>query len=174
MRPDGAGALYSERKAGSAPHRYKRAHFPCRPVQFRPRIFLKGDNMLKYLNGKILNSAIPNETTLVIKTAGENIEQGKPLTSAFETILKEYAKHVTTICFIGGENETVELLSLLKEIRKRNLKTGLSTHINDMSKINNKLLDELTYLQLDKKMFIKDFCPFTDEEDWFEITNQNM
>ena len=174
MRPDGAGALYSERKAGSLPTAIKGRTSPAGRFNSGPAFFLKGDNMLKYLNGKILNSAIPNETTLVIKTAGENIEQGKPLTSAFETILKEYAKHVTTICFIGGENETAELLSLLKEIRKRNLKTGLSTHINDMSKINNKLLDELTYLQLDKKMFIKDFCPFTDEEDWFEITNQNM
>lgn len=125
--------------------------------------------MLKYLNGKIIQSAIPNENTLVIKLVGDNVDQGKPLSTNFQTILSEYNKYITAICFIGGEDDQQELTELFKLIHQNGLKTCLSTYMTEMSQLNLNLIKELDYLQLGKGMLKKDYSPFGDVEDWINI-----
>lgn len=125
--------------------------------------------MLKYVNGKILTSAIPNETTLVIKIAMNDIENAKPLSEMFLLILKEYGRHITTVAFIGGEEEQYELVELCKQVHKAGLKTCLSTYITDKSQLNLNLLNELDYLQLSKNTYKKDYSPFGDIEDWIDV-----
>ena len=122
--------------------------------------------MLKYVNGKILKQAIPNETTLVIKLAKKETDQSHPMNEAFPVIMKEYAKYITAICLIGGEDEQYELTELFKQIRKAGLKTCLSTYLTEQSQLNLNLLNELDYLQLGTKMYKKDYCPLLDVEDW--------
>ena len=125
--------------------------------------------MLKYLNGKIVKDAIPNETVLLIKLDRNNTDQAKPLSTDFQEIIKEYKKYISAICFIGGEEDHIELAELAKETKKNGLKVCLSTFLQEESQINLKLLNELDYLQLKTKMFKKDYSPFGDAEVWIDV-----
>lgn len=123
--------------------------------------------MLKYINGKITKEAIENETTLLIKISRNDL--GQPLSSMFDEIMKEYSKFVTTVCFIGGEDDQIELTELLKKVKKNGLKTGLSTYLTEESQINMNLLNELDFLQLKTRLLKKDYSPFGDAEVWIEF-----
>lgn len=123
--------------------------------------------MLKYLNGKITKEAIINEITLLIKISRN--DEGQPLSNVFDNVMKEYGKFATVVCFIGGEEDQLELTELMKKVKKSGLKTGLSTYLTEESQLNLNLLNELDYLQLMKKLYKKDYSPFGDADVWIEI-----
>lgn len=123
--------------------------------------------MLRYLNGKITQYAIPNETCLLIKIS--KIDEGTLLSNVFTDILKEYSKHITTICFLGGEEDQIELAELARTAKKAGLKTCLSTYLTEESQINLNLLNELDYLQLKTKTYRKEYSPFGDADVWIDV-----
>lgn len=130
--------------------------------------FLAEDmNMLKYLNGKITEYAIPNERVLLIKISRN--ELGQLLSPVMEEILNQYRKQITVICFIGGEDDQTELIGLLKMCRKAGLKTCMSTYLKDENKLVQPLKSELDYLQLGSKTYKKDYSPFGDAEIWIDV-----
>lgn len=123
--------------------------------------------MLKYLNGKITEYAIPNEQVLLIKISRN--DDGQLLSPVMEEILNQYRKHISVICFIGGEDDQIEMTEILKMCRKRGLKTGLSTWMKDENKLIQPLKNELDYLQLGTKIYKKDYSPFGDAEIWIDV-----
>lgn len=154
--------------------------------------------MLKYLNGTIVMQEVPDEISLAIVIAGcrhkcpdchskytWNEDQGQPLLQHLPIILKEYAKHVSCLCLMGGDQDQIELTEVFKLAHKAGLKTCLYTGLDDMSKLSVNLLKELDYVKLGKfdksygplnnpntnqRMMKKDYSPFGDIEDWIDIT----
>ena len=154
--------------------------------------------MLKYLNGTIVMQEVPDEISLAIVIAGcqhkcpdchskytWNEDQGQPLLQNLPIILKEYAKHVSCFCLMGGDQDQHELIQAFKQAHKAGLKTCLYTGLEDMSQLNLNLVRELDYVKLGKfdkscgplnnpktnqRMMKKDYSPFGDIEDWIDIT----
>ena len=92
---------------------------------------------MKYLNYQVVFKEVPDEITLSINITNcpyrcpgchspylqEDV--GEELT--FETLSHLIEKHkgITCVCFMGGNQNTQELLEYLKAIKKKNLKTCL-------------------------------------------------
>lgn len=121
--------------------------------------------MLRFLTGVFKSNVIPSERTLYIKISDN--EDGQPLTENINTIVDLYKKHTTCICFAGGEEQQQNLTNCCKTLHKHGLKTAFHTKLDEISKINKGLTSELDYIILeDNKVYIKDFCPFGNIEDW--------
>lgn len=138
--------------------------------------------MIKYLNGYLSSIPVPEEQTLVINV---NTDQGQPLLQHLPIILKEYSKYVSCFCLMGGDQDQFELKEAFKQAHKAGLKTCLYTGLEEISQININLLKELDYIKLgrfvksvgplnnpntNQKMFMKDYSPFSDTEEWIDIT----
>lgn len=121
--------------------------------------------MLRFLSGVIKSNIIPSERTLYIKISDN--EDGQPLTENISIIADTYKKHITCVCFAGGEEQQQSLSSCCKTFHKYGIKTAFHTKLTEVSQINKGLTGELDYIIFeDKKVYIKDFCPFGNIEDW--------
>ena len=124
--------------------------------------------MLKYLNGIFTNKTIPSEKTLSVRLSAD--DNGQPLLNHIGTIIDEYKRHITCICFIGGENDQRELSECCKIIHKHGLKTALKTSLTEVSQVNRNLTSVLDFISFENgKVYFKDVCPFCDIEDWTEL-----
>ena len=153
--------------------------------------------MLKYLNGAILKNKVPDETSLVIILSGcmhkcpecdikyAWTEEGKPLLKDIPLILETYKKYISCLCLVGGDHEQAELTEVFRLAHSLKLKTCLYSGYEEMSPLSQNLLKELNYLKLGRldkakgslssvgtnlRMYMKDYSPFGDAEDWVDIT----
>lgn len=153
--------------------------------------------MLKYLNGTIVMQEVPDEISLAIMIAGcihkcpgchskySWEDRGQPLLENLPIILKQYAKYISCLCLMGGDQDQLELTEICKLAHEVKLKTCLYTGYDEMSQINKNLLAELDYIKLghydkekgplnvpttNQRMYMKDYSPFGDIEDWVDIT----
>ena len=124
--------------------------------------------MIQYVNGRFSEISIPNERALIINLVHEN---GLGLEPNLTTIFDSYKKHMSCICFyVDEEIDQHELVSICKKIHTAGLKTAFDTSLDEMSKINKRLLDELDYVRLThSRQYKKDYSPFGDVEDWIDI-----
>ena len=124
--------------------------------------------MLRYLNGLIGNYSIAEEKVLSITLSDG--ESGQALLPHIEIIADTYRKIVTCVCFIGGEQDQVELAQACKTIHKHGLKTALVSSMTEPSQINKTLTSELDYIKFKpNRLMKKDYCPFGDIEDWIDV-----
>lgn len=139
--------------------------------------------MLNYSNGIISSAYVPDETSLCIQVA----DRGQPLLEHLPIILQQYQKYITCLCLMGGDHDQSELRAIFKQAHEIGLKTCLYTGLSEMSMINKKLLDELDYIKLgpfikekgplnnpstNQRMYKKDYSPFDDCDDWYDITEK--
>lgn len=123
--------------------------------------------MLRFLSGIIKSNVIPSEQTLYIKISDN--EDGQPLLENINLIADSYKKHVSCICFEGGEDQQQSLSKCCQIIHKYGLKTAFHTRLTETSQVNKGLTSELDYIIFQDKTFIKDVCPFGNIEDWTPI-----
>ena len=92
---------------------------------------------LKYLGYGVTLQEVPNEISLVINISGCPYKckgchsqylweyDGEYISEGLKDILDFYDGMITCVCFMGGNQNTQELLEYLKSIKKKNLKTCL-------------------------------------------------
>ena len=155
--------------------------------------------MLKYLNGTIVAQEVPDELSLAIVIAGCDKkcpgchsqysweDKGQPLLDHLPIMLSQYAKYISCVCLMGGDQDQHELILACRKIHEANLKTCLYTGLDEMSQLNLRLLDELDYVKLgrydqnlgplnspttNQRMYKKEYSPFGDDEVWIDITER--
>lgn len=125
--------------------------------------------MLKYLNGLIRSDIIPGEKVLSVTVSdGEN---GQPLMQNVNLMADIYKKHISCICFIGGEQDCYELAQCCKIVHDYKINAAVIPSVTEISEINKVLTDELDYIKITGRLFKKDYCPFADAEDWIDVTD---
>ena len=67
--------------------------------------------------------------------------------ASLPSLLEEYKGRITTVCFMGGDHNLIELSELLKMVREDGLKTCLYSGSDDINKFN-RILDELDFLKI--------------------------
>ncbi len=94
---------------------------------------------LKYTHYNIVFQEVPNETTLVFNISGcpykcEDCHstylweyKGKFLLENINEILSNYKNFITCVCFMGGDQNSLELYNLLRICQEFELKTCLYT-----------------------------------------------
>ena len=124
--------------------------------------------MIKYLNGFLNKGFAGGERALYINLS--NDDSGQDLQGHLPEIINSYKKHVGCVCFIGKDQDQVELAEYCKIIHKNDIKTAVFFWLDDPSQIIKQLATELDYLRLVKgKTYKKDYCPFGDIIDWIEM-----
>lgn len=113
---------------------------------------------MKYASIGIFVQEIPNEISLGISISGCPIhcmgchssftwdkEYGKDIDPVVLRSLLEDRKHISCVLFYGGDWEYLELLELLKVVRRLNLKTALYSGYDT---INTSLLPYVDYYKI--------------------------
>ena len=92
-------------------------------------------NNLKYTNYEIVFQEVPNETSLAFNISGCTHrcpdchskylwnDVGFPLLNNLQDILNQYKDYITCVCFMGGDQNLIELRKLLLICKKNKLKT---------------------------------------------------
>ena len=114
---------------------------------------------LKFNGYTIAFQEVPDETALVINISGcphrcngchseylwEN--SGLYIDDELETLLDRYAELITCVCFMGGDQDLEDLYGLLRQVRKRGLKTALYSGLDDISALEE-VLPTLNYVKI--------------------------
>ena len=102
---------------------------------------------------------VPNEVSLAINISGCPYRckgchskylweySGNYLSDDIEDILDKYSDLITCICFMGGDQNTKELIGLIQKIKTKNLKVCLYTGAS-LEDINEELLSLLDYIKV--------------------------
>lgn len=118
------------------------------------------------VNGIIKYNKIKDETVLHINISNSGT---RTLLDNIQKIIQEYKKNITVIELSGSEGDLNEIVAVLKIIHENGLKTGYSVMNENVSDINDKLLCELDYVDLNGKIQKIDYCPFADSYDWIDV-----
>jgi anaerobic ribonucleoside-triphosphate reductase activating protein len=116
---------------------------------------------MRYHKHTITFNEVPSEISLCISITGcngpckgchspflHNPNNGLYLSlEFFKELLDKYYNQITCVCFLGGEWYEDELNIMLKEEKKRNLKTALYTS-KSYDEVPRKLKYNLTYLKV--------------------------
>lgn len=121
--------------------------------------------MLEYSNGQIKRNEIPNEITLRIHLD----TSGRSLQKDLKEIIDSYAKHISCVELVGGEEEQSDIKDVFKEIHKSGLHTCWVTKLTDESQINKRLFEETDFLFLNNRYYKKEYSPFDDCDMWVNI-----
>ena len=119
-------------------------------------------NKLKYLGYSIVFQEVPDEVTLAINISGcphkcEGCHskylweyEGNYISDDLCDLIEKYKGLITCVCFMGGDQNQIDLLDLLKMVKKYELKTALYTGLNLLNNLNIHILDNLNYLKIGK------------------------
>jgi len=103
---------------------------------------------LKYLGYDIVMQEVPNEISLAINISGCQHRckgchseylweyKGNYIKDDIQNIISEYDGLITCVCFMGGEQNIVELQSLIMYVKSIGLKTCLYSGEDDISKLS--------------------------------------
>lgn len=118
------------------------------------------DQRLKYIGYSIVFQEVPNEVTLAFNISGctHHCEgchseylwkyDGNYLTDDLKHVVDEYRDYITCVCFMGGDQNQLELYELICYVGSLNLKTALYTGCDDMCDISDDILRHLDYIKL--------------------------
>ena len=116
-------------------------------------------NKLKYLGYSIVFQEVPDEVTLAINISGcphkcEGCHskylweyQGNYISDDLDSLIEKYKGLITCVCFMGGDQNQIDLLGLLKTVQKYGLKTALYTGLGLVNNLNMRILGNLNYLK---------------------------
>lgn len=119
-------------------------------------------NKLKYLGYSIVFQEVPDEVTLAVNISGcphkcEGCHskylweyEGNYISDDLETLIKQYDGLITCVCFMGGDQNQIDLLGLLKTVQKYGLKTALYTGLDLVNNLSIRILGNLNYLKTGK------------------------
>ena len=117
---------------------------------------------LKYVSYSIVMQEVPNEISLAINISDcpyqcKNCHSkylwkyiGSYLVDDIDGLLNRYANFITCVCFMGGDQNEIDLLECLKRVKKRNLKTCLYTGTDSFELINKSIIKQLDYIKIGK------------------------
>lgn len=117
-------------------------------------------NKLKYLGYSIVFQEVPDEVTLAINISGcphkcEGCHSkylweydGNYISDDLNSLIEKYKGLITCVCFMGGDQNQIELLQLLKIVQKHKLKTALYTGCDFMSNLSIRIAANLNYCKL--------------------------
>lgn len=117
-------------------------------------------NKLKYLGYSIVFQEVPDEVTLAINISGcphkcEGCHskylwayEGNYISDDLDGLIEKYKGLITCVCFMGGDQNQIELLELLKIVQKHKLKTALYTGYDFMSNLSIRIAANLNYCKL--------------------------
>ena len=119
-------------------------------------------NKLKYLGYSIVFQEVPDEVTLAINISGcphkcEGCHskylwkyEGNYISDDLEDLIEKYKGLITCVCFMGGDQNQIDLLDLLKTVQKYGLKTALYTGLGLVNNLSIRILGNLNYLKTGK------------------------
>ena len=134
---------------------------------------------LKYQGCAIVFQEVPNEISLAFNISGCPVKcqgchskylweyKGDYLSDDIETWINKYQSYITCVCFMGGDQNTVELEHLCKLCHSRGLKTCLYTGNRLSDSLISFASKNLDYLKVGE---YRDECGSLDKE----TTNQKM
>lgn len=117
-------------------------------------------NKLKYLGYSIVFQEVPNEVTLAINISGcphrcEGCHskylweyKGNYISDDLKGLIKKYDGLITCVCFMGGDQNQNELVNLLNNVHRNQLKTALYTGEDSMQNISFRVLCNLDYCKI--------------------------
>ena len=100
-------------------------------------------NKLKYLGHSIVFQEVPGEVTLAINISGcphkcEGCHseylweyEGNYISDDLVGLLEEYKGLITCVCFMGGDQNPIELFELVKMVNAHGLKTAIYSGLPD-------------------------------------------
>lgn len=116
-------------------------------------------NKLKYLGYSIVFQEVPDEVTLAINISGcphkcEGCHskylweyEGNYISDDLDELIEKYKGLITCVCFMGGDQNQIDLLGLLKTVQKYGLKTALYTGLGLVNNLSIRILGNLNYLK---------------------------
>ena len=119
-------------------------------------------NKLKYLGYSIVFQEVPDEVTLAINISGcphkcEGCHskylweyEGSYISDDLDGLIEKYKGLITCVCFMGGDQNQIDLLGLLKTVQKYGLKTALYTGLGLVNNLSIRILGNLNYLKTGK------------------------
>ena len=117
-------------------------------------------NKLKYLGYSIVFQEVPDEVTLAINISGcphkcEGCHskylweyEGNYISDDLDDLIEKYKGLITCVCFMGGDQNQIELLELLRKVQQYRLKTALYTGLNLVSNLSLRIVGNLNYLKV--------------------------
>ena len=117
---------------------------------------------LKYLGYSIVFQEVPDEVTLAINISGcphkcEGCHSkylweydGNYISDDLDELIEKYKGLITCVCFMGGDQNQIDLLGLLKTVQKYGLKTALYTGLGLINNLSIRILGNLNYLKTGK------------------------
>lgn len=150
--------------------------------------------MLKHLGGAIVMQEVPDEITLAVNVSGcthrcpechsKYLWEDKGIlldNEWIQNMLKQYKRHVTCVCFMGGDHEQYELLDMCQVIHKVGVKTCLYSGVDSVTDIIQPLQNELDYLKIGS--YIPEYGPLNKnttnqkmfkkiDDEWVDITHK--
>ena len=117
-------------------------------------------NKLKYLGYSVVFQEVPDEVTLAINISGcphkcEGCHskylweyEGNYISDDLDSLIEKYKGLITCVCFMGGEQNSNELLQLLIDVHRHKLKTALYTGEDSLQNLNIRILGNLDYCKI--------------------------
>ena len=117
-------------------------------------------NKLKYLGYSIVFQEVPNEVTLAINISGcphrcEGCHsqylweyEGDYILDDLVSLIEKYKGLITCVCFMGGDQNTDDLMTCIGIVKKYGLKTCLYTGLDEMGILLPNILDSLDYIKV--------------------------
>ena len=103
---------------------------------------------------------VPNEVTLAINISGcphrcEGCHskylweyEGNYISNDLENLIKQYDGLITCVCFMGGDQNPIELIGLLDKVHRHQLKTALYSGEDSLQHIAFRILCNLDYCKI--------------------------
>ena len=103
---------------------------------------------------------VPNEVSLAINISGCPYKcpechskylwdyNGEYLSDRFKQLVEMYNDMITCVCFMGGDQNSKELLNYIRFCKQNNIKTCLYTGCDSLDKLDNHLLMNLDYVKI--------------------------
>lgn len=120
------------------------------------------NSRLKYQGYSIVFQEVPNETSLAINISGcphrcegchskelWEYEGNYVVDDIFELIYK-YQDHITCVCFMGGDQNLIDLMLLCDVVHSHGLKTCLYTGSDFTDRLYRFAVDNLDYIKVGK------------------------
>lgn len=123
------------------------------------------NDKLKYLGYSIVFQEVPDEVTLAINISGcphkcEGCHskylwkyEGDYISDDLDGLIEKYKGLITCVCFMGGDQNQIELTNLLIRVKQHKLKAALYTGADSLTNLNIRILGNLDYCKIGRYDF---------------------
>lgn len=117
-------------------------------------------NKLKYLGYSVVFQEVPNEVSLAINVSGCPYkcrgchskflweDRGDVLVEHLNSLIEHYKGLISCVCFMGGDQNTDDLMTCIGIVKEHGLKTCLYTGLDEMGILLPNILDSLDYIKV--------------------------